>query len=199
MEAANVGLVVPQPVERKHTAREWPSDQTRKVQVANTHYPFVWRSVRRLGVAPQATDDAVQQVFVLVLQKLASIEPGCERPFLFQTALRVALSVRRNYAQRREAMIGEGLEDIADPAQLPDAAAEQQERRMVLDELLDTLPTHLRTVFILFEIERLESAEISLTLGIPVGTVASRLRRARAIFREGAARLRKRLERSKAP
>jgi RNA polymerase sigma-70 factor (ECF subfamily) len=196
MEAGNVGLPAPSRVEREPTARQWPSDAARKARVATEHYAFVWRSLRRLGVAPQAVDDAAQQVFVLVIEKLAAIAPGCERPFLFQTALRMALSVRRTCAQRREAMIGDRLEDIVDTARLPDVAAEQQQRRQLLDELLDALPTDLRTVFILFEIERLESAEIALMLGIPVGTVASRLRRARETFREAAARLRKRLERS---
>jgi RNA polymerase sigma-70 factor (ECF subfamily) len=53
----------------------------------------------------------------------------------------------------------------------------------------------LRTVFILFEIEGLSAPSIASMLDIPVGTAASRLRRARDIFREHAARLRKRIER----
>jgi RNA polymerase sigma-70 factor (ECF subfamily) len=175
--------------------RVWPSDAKRQVQMASQHYQFIWRSLRRIGVAEQAVDDAAQQVFVLAAEKIAKIAPGCERPFLFQTAVRVAMAVRRTYAQRREAMIGEDLEEIADPAPLPDATAEDRQRRRYLDELLDALPMDLRSVFVLFEIEGLASPEIAALLEIPVGTVASRLRRARGTFRDAAERLRKRVDR----
>jgi hypothetical protein len=89
------------------------------------------RSLRRLGVAPQNVDDAAQKVFVLAAEKVAKVAPGSERPFLFQTAVRVAMSIRRTYGQRREAMIGEALDTIADPAPLPDAKADEMERREV--------------------------------------------------------------------
>jgi len=167
----------------------------RLASIARENYQFVWRSLRRLGVAAPGTDDAAQRVFVLAAEKLTVIVPGCERAFLFQTALRVAMSIRRTYAARREAAVGDALEDLIDPAPLPDANAEERQRRAHLDALLEALPMELRAVFVLFEIEGLESAEIGAMLEIPVGTVASRLRRAREIFGEQAARLRKRLER----
>jgi RNA polymerase sigma-70 factor (ECF subfamily) len=172
-----------------------PPDAERLVQMANEHYQFVWRSLRRLGVAEQGTDDAAQLVFMRAAEKIAWIVPGCERAVLFQTGLRVAMSVRRTYAQRREAMVGEQLDEIVDPAPLPDEAATQLQLRAYLDVLLDTLPMDLRGVFILYEIEGLACPEIAEMLAIPIGTAASRLRRARATFQASAARLRKRLER----
>ena len=175
-----------------------PPDAERLVRMANDHYQFVWRSLRRLGVAEQGTDDAAQLVFMRAAEKIAWIVPGCERAFLFQTALRVAMSVRRTYAQRREAMVGEQLEEIVDPAPLPDETATQLQLRAYLDELLDTLPMDLRGVFILYEIEGLARPEIAAMLAIPIGTAASRLRRARATFQASAARLRMRLERGAA-
>jgi RNA polymerase sigma-70 factor (ECF subfamily) len=173
----------------------WPAHAERLMQMATDHYQFVWRSIRRLGVAEQAADDAAQQVFVRAAEKIVCIVPGCERAFLFQTAVRVAMAVRRTYAQRREAMVGEELDDIVDAAPLPDEAAQTRQFRDYLDQLLDALPMDLRIVFILYEIEGLGSPEIAEMLTIPVGTVASRLRRARAAFGANAARLRKRLER----
>jgi RNA polymerase sigma-70 factor (ECF subfamily) len=170
------------------------TDAHRLSAMASDHYQFIWRSLRRLGVAEQAVDDAAQQVFVLAAAKLDSIAPGSERAFLFQTALRVAMSLRRDFARRREAMVGDVLEEIPDPGLLPDAAAEVQQRRAILDRLLDTLPMELRAVFILFEIEGLGSPEIAALLSIPVGTVASRLRRAREAFHAEAERVRRRME-----
>jgi RNA polymerase sigma-70 factor (ECF subfamily) len=170
-------------------------DAERLVQMASAHYQFIWRSLRRLGVAEQATDDAAQLVFVKAAEKISWIVPGCERAFLFQTALRVAMGVRRTYAQRREAMVGDQLEEIVDPAPLPDEAVGNVQLRAHLDELLDALSMDVRSVFVLYEIEGLGCPEIAEMLAIPVGTAASRLRRGRAAFQAGAARLRKRLER----
>jgi RNA polymerase sigma-70 factor (ECF subfamily) len=192
MDASQAGLLAASDADAPGA---WPSDAKRQAQMASQHYQFIWRSLRRIGVAEQAVDDAVQQVFVLAAEKIGRIAPGCERPFLFQTAVRVAMAVRRTYAQRREAMVGEELEAIADPAPLPDATAEERQRRKYLDELLDALPMDLRSVFVLFEIEGLASPEIASMLEIPLGTVASRLRRARDTFRDAAERLRKRLDR----
>jgi RNA polymerase sigma-70 factor (ECF subfamily) len=191
MQATHPSLAASRAAGRTSTA----PDAERLVRMATDHYQFIWRSLRRLGVAEQGTDDAAQLVFVRAAEKIAWIAPGCERSFLFQTALRVAMSVRRTYAQRREAMLGDELEEIVDPAPLPDDAAGRAQLRVYLDELLDTLPMDLRSVFVLYEIEGLGCPEIADVLLIPIGTVASRLRRARAAFQASAARLRKRLER----
>src|SRR5215469_16258503 len=146
----------------------WPAGAARQIDMAERHYQFIWRSLRRLGVAEQAVDDAAQQVFMLAVEKVSRIAPGSERPFLFQTAVRVAMSVRRNHARRREATIPE-LDVLVGPSPLPDALAQEAQRRRYLDALLDVLPMDLRTVFILYEIEELDSQEISSLLGIPVG------------------------------
>lgn len=192
MEATEVRLVAPPTSAQPHAL---PSDATRLSEMATRHFQFIWRSLRRLGVAEQSVDDAAQQVFVLAAEKIEQIVPGCERAFLFQTALRVAMSVRRTYAQRREALLGEELEELVDGAPLPDASLEKRQMRKYLDELLDALPMDLRAVFVLFEIEGVESPEIASILEIPVGTVASRLRRAREGFRAEAGKLRARLAR----
>jgi RNA polymerase sigma-70 factor (ECF subfamily) len=189
MQATDAGLAV---------AREEPSPLARARRfeaLATEHYQFVWRSLRRLGVAEHAVDDAAQRVFEVVAAKLSRIDLGCERSFLFQTAVRTAMAVRRTYAQRREAMLGEELDELVDPRPLPDDTVEERQRRAYLDRLLETLPMELRSVFVLFEIEGLSTPEIATMLDIPVGTTASRLRRARDIFREQAARLRKQIER----
>jgi RNA polymerase sigma-70 factor (ECF subfamily) len=171
------------------------SHAERLVGLAEAHYQFVWRSLRRLGVAEGAVDDAAQRVFEVAAAKIHAILPGSERAFLFQTSVRTAMAVRRDYARRREAMLGEELDDLVDSAPLPDVTLEERRRRAYLDELLEKLPMDLRTVFILFEIEGLSAPAIALMLDIPIGTAASRLRRARDIFRDHAARLRKRVDR----
>jgi RNA polymerase sigma-70 factor (ECF subfamily) len=174
-----------------------PSHVVRLERIATDQYPFIWRLLRRIGVAASAADDAAQQVFVVLSQKIGRVELGRERAFLFQTALRVAMSIRRDHAQRREALIHDELDKVRDPEPLPDANAEESQHRAHLDTLLGALPDDLRAVFVLYELEELPLPEIASLLALPVGTAASRLRRAREIFSSEASRLRKRLERRK--
>jgi RNA polymerase sigma-70 factor, ECF subfamily len=147
------------------------------------HHSLVWRSLRRLGVSEGDADDASQQVFVVAYRRLTDIAPGSERSFLLQTALRVAAEFRRSRKRRREED-GQDLRSVADPAASPEDLVDRQRACAMLDRVLAAMPMDLRAVFVLFEIEGLTMAEISSAIAIPAGTVASRLRRARAVFRE---------------
>jgi RNA polymerase sigma-70 factor, ECF subfamily len=145
------------------------------------HFDFVWRSLRRLGLPEDVADDATQRVFVVASRRLADIEPGRERAFLFRTALRVACSERRAIGRRREVLCDEAPETGESAAQ-PDELLDQRRARELLDRVLQSLALDLRTVLVLFEFEGLSIDEIAETLGIPRGTAASRLRRAREEF-----------------
>jgi RNA polymerase sigma-70 factor (ECF subfamily) len=67
---------------------------------------------------------------------------------------------------------------------LPDALLEQARAVSRLDRLLARLPLPLKRVLVLAEMEQASAAEIAALEQIPLGTAASRLRRARAAFRE---------------
>jgi RNA polymerase sigma-70 factor (ECF subfamily) len=156
-------------------------------ELVDTHHDFVWRSLRRLGVASGDVDDGAQRVFLTASRKLGAIRPGSERSFLFQTALRVAADSRRTQRRRRE---------VAEPSEgelPPDSAPSGEDlldlyrARRHLDRILDAMELDLRAVFVLFELDQLTMGEIAELLDLPPGTVASRLRRARVQFREKAA------------
>src|SRR5258706_322677 len=118
----------------------------------DVHFDFVWRTLRRLGVPASDLDDAAQQVFVVVNRKLAAIDVERERPFIFQTALRVASDARRTLRRRRE-VIDPALLDRVDGAPGPDDVVNRKQARVLLDAVLEDMPLDLRAVFILFEIE----------------------------------------------
>ncbi len=124
-------------------------------------------------------------------QKLDRIAPGNERTFLYGVAVRVAANLRRKAYRRREGAEAE-LSEVLDERAAPDEAAELGAARTLLDEILATLPDELRRVLVLAHIEEFEVAEIARAEGIPTGTAASRLRRARAQFSEELARVRAR-------
>jgi RNA polymerase sigma-70 factor, ECF subfamily len=143
------------------------------------HFDFAWRSLRRLGVAEASVDDATQQLFLVVTSKLDSIEPGRERSFVFGVAVRIASDSRRALGRERE-RISHEIDALRDPLPEPDELLDHKRAREVLDQLLDALPMELRTVLVLAEGEGMTMSEIARLCELPPGTVASRLRRARA-------------------
>lgn len=159
--------------------------------IVDEHGDFLWRSLRRLGVCEADLADAAQQVFLVVAARLAEIRIGCERAFLFQSALRVAANVRRTRRRRRE-VPEEELYERDDNAPGPESYADYRRRRAQLDAILESLSLDVRAVFVLSELEGLSMSEIAGLLGIPAGTVASRLRRARVQFDAQARRLHER-------
>lgn len=168
-------------------------------EAARRDFQFIWRVLRRMGVRPDsAVDDAVQQVFVVAARRRSEIEPGRERAFLFKTAVFVASDARRAFARRRDRESPELLEAL-DGAPDPEQRAQTSQERALLDHVLDQMSLETREVFVLFELEGQSSAEIAALVGIPVGTVASRLRRARGEFQAAARRLRATLASGRLP
>lgn len=168
-----------------------PRDDVRLRAIVDAHFAFVARALRGLGVTESEVDDASQQVFLVVARRLGEIEPGRESSFLFQTALRVASRTRRARARRRETGDEPTSSDFADHAVAPDELLDQRRAREILDGILDAMDDELRAVFVLYEIEELSSPAIADLLGLPLGTVASRLRRAREDFQARARRVAK--------
>ncbi len=144
------------------------------------HADFVFRACRRFGLDEATAEDATQQVFIVLSRKLASVPLGKERAFLYLTASHVSSNARRSLRRRREEY-REG-EDVAAPHPLPDAMLEHSRLREVADHILEQMDADLRAAFVLYEIEEMTFAEIAEVLGIPRGTVASRVRRARDEF-----------------
>jgi RNA polymerase sigma-70 factor (ECF subfamily) len=159
------------------------SAELRFRSLVDDHFDFVWRSLRGLGVEHGGADDAAQQVFCIAARKLAAIDNGAERAFLFGIARGVAANVRRAQTRAPEPIDPGLLEDWHDHSPDAEQVLEDREARAILDGVLASMPEDLRTVFVLFELEEMSMAEIAPMIGIPPGTVASRLRRAREQFR----------------
>lgn len=144
---------------------------------------FVARSLRNLGVWGGELDDCVQKVFLVAARRLGDIEEGKERAFLFACARNTAAHFRRSLARKRE-VSDDVLADQSNPAASPEALTEQKRHREMLDRVLENMDEAVRSIFVLYSFEEMTMAEIATVLDIPPGTVASRLRRAREIFRE---------------
>jgi len=151
------------------------------------HYAFVWRLLRRLGIREGDADDAAQRVFLTAAGRLSRVPQERERAFLYRVALHVGARTRRSLGRRREEPIESAGEREAQELNA-EQALERRQARALLDRLLDEMPEDLRVVFVLFELEELSTRQIAELCEIPIGTVGSRLRRAREDFEQRVAR-----------
>jgi RNA polymerase sigma-70 factor (ECF subfamily) len=150
--------------------------------IYEAHFEFVWRTVRRLGVPEAYLDDAVQDVFVVVHRRLGDFAGRSSvKTWLFAIARRTAKDHRRR-AQRKP---GDALPpELPDAAAGPEEAASRREAARRLQAVLDAMDEEKREVFVLAELEQLAAPAIAEALELPVNTVYSRLRAARAQFNE---------------
>ncbi|HEX3770388.1 MAG TPA: sigma-70 family RNA polymerase sigma factor [Polyangiaceae bacterium] len=162
------------------TARgETPEERLRRV--VDRHYDALWRTLRYLGVPDASVDDAAQQALCVLARRLGDVSPGTEMPFLFATAVRVASDVRRAARRNRSQPVGDA-DDFTGALPSAEELVDERKARAILEAVLEELPAELRVVFVFFEVEELSLAEIAALLAIPIGTVSSRLRRARERF-----------------
>lgn len=159
-------------------------------QLVAQHSRYVWCLLRRLGVWPSHLDDATQQVFIVAARRLEDVADGRERAFLCGTAVRVASNYRRAANAHDHRHAETGLDELQSGIPNGEALLEQMQARRMLDIVLDALTEDLRTVFVLSEIEGLTAPQVAAIVDVPLGTVSSRLRRAREQFRIHAANLR---------
>jgi RNA polymerase sigma-70 factor (ECF subfamily) len=172
-------------------ASKMPRTDERLRGAVSAHVALVWRVLRRAGLGPADAEDASQDVFWVLAQRLGNVPERAQRSFLVSTALRVA-SDRRQSKWRRSVTGGLDTDARASEAPLPDEALDRRRAEALLDQALETLDAPDRAVFILAELEQMTRAEVAHALEIPEGTVASRLRRAREAFEVAVRRLRSR-------
>jgi RNA polymerase sigma-70 factor (ECF subfamily) len=158
-------------------------------ELYDAEFPFVWRTLRRLGVRDADVDDAAQEVFMIVHRRLPEFEGRARvTTWLFRICYHVARDRSRLASARREVVDGSISELVADDAPSVESTLEHERDLRLLDTLLGSLEFDQRAVFTLFELEQLTGEAIAETLQIPLGTVYSRLRLAREAFRAAARR-----------
>jgi RNA polymerase sigma-70 factor (ECF subfamily) len=150
--------------------------------VYSEYFPFVWRCLRGLGIAPHALDDAAQDVFVVVHRRLTTFEgQSTIRTWLFGIVRNVASNHRRSKARKGEEPI---RSDPTATAEDPHASVQEREAAAFVRQFLETLDDKKRDVFVLCVLEELSVPEAAEALSIPLNTAYTRLRRVRAEFRQ---------------
>jgi RNA polymerase sigma-70 factor (ECF subfamily) len=146
--------------------------------IARWHEPL-WRYLARLAGNDDAARDLAQDTWLRVFRGIANLrEPGKLRPWLFGIARRVAMDrMRAQYARSPQSDVD--LDAIA--AEAPDVNLEDE--FATLESGLASLPILERDSLTLFYLRELSLEEIAGLLNVPVGTVKSRLFRARQMLR----------------
>lgn len=155
------------------------------------HSAFVANFLHRLGVGPIELDDLVQEVFLVAHRRGGFVEDGRARPttWLAEISIRVASVARRSRRRSREQPDQDTVLDAHSRDIDPARSLENQQALDRVQAALDSLDPERRAIFILFELEGESCAAIAAGFGIPVGTVYSRLHKARKQFKDAHTRL----------
>ena len=134
--------------------------------------PYVRRLCAR--IAPAAADDATQESLLAIFRGLPSLRaPEAIMTWVRSVTVRTATRLARQHGQ-----------EVSAKGTAADPCASSLEGLVDIDDALARLPLTQRVVLVLRTREGLTEQEIATALGIPAGTVKSRLSRARAAFRE---------------
>src|SRR5262245_38909575 len=141
------------------------------------HAPMVWGVCCRLLHNHHDAEDAFQAVFLVLVRKAADVPRQAVANWLYGVARQTAVRLRAAAAKRgwRETQVVNMPEPTA--AEVRDADVQT-----LVDEELNRLPDHYRGVVVLCDLEGMTRREAARHLGIPEGSVASRLARARVLL-----------------
>jgi RNA polymerase sigma-70 factor (ECF subfamily) len=169
-----------------------PEPRLSVTQVHERHGEFVWRTLHRMGMREPHVEDVYQEVFLVVHRRLHTFSgQSAITTWLFEICFRVAAGYRRKAHFRREELVPDWseLETLSSQEPSPERRLVTARQAKQLERILDTMPLEYRVVFVMFEIEGLSSEEIAESVGAPLGTVYSRLYRARKRFAQALTRL----------
>jgi len=148
--------------------------------VSRWHGPL-WRYARHLLGDDDRAADVSQDIWLRVVRGIGRLrEPAKLRAWLFGIARRAVMDrLRLVYAAP-----GAEVTDVADEAAPPDDRLELEERHRALDEEIDQLPVIERDVLVLFYLQNLSLQQLAEVMDVPIGTIKSRLFRARRLLRQ---------------
>lgn len=179
----------------KRALRESGPDRSTFENLALPLLPSLYNLASWLARNPVDAEDLLQEPLLKALRGFASFEPGTNfKAWIFRILRNTYLTSRTGLAARRTV----GWEDVYDddaesaPRSYPDAAIDRQtpevnlmrlSDRAALHAAMEALPPSLLEVVLLCDVEQMKYKEIAAVLDIPLGTVMSRIARARQSLR----------------
>jgi RNA polymerase sigma-70 factor (ECF subfamily) len=137
--------------------------------------------------------DAAQDAFISAFKSIASFRGGSFKAWLLRTVTNACYDELRRRKRRPTTPLEPDTDDgdemdsprwLADPNMTPDQQAEADEVEHAIQHCLDNLPLEFKTVVVMADIEGLDYTEVATAIHVPLGTIKSRLARARLRLRE---------------
>lgn len=175
---------------RINAARHGDVQAFNELVLSNQDRLYHW--VASLVGDPALAEDVTQWTFLTAYQKLHTLQTGAFRPWLYRIARNKSLDEMRRRKRISIVSLDEPAgeqedlelgEIIAAEEMDLEEIVEQSEQSALISTLLNRLPEPYRLVLILIDMQGLDYQEAAQALGVPIGTVKSRLARARLNFR----------------
>src|SRR4030095_16176728 len=137
--------------------------------------------------------DATQDAFISAFKSITSFRGGSFKAWLMRTVTNACYDELRRQKRRPTTPLEPDTDDgeemdsprwLADPNMTPDQKAEADEVEHAIQHFLDNLPLEFKTVVIMADIQGMDYAEVAVSVRVPLGTIKSRLARARLRLRE---------------
>jgi len=149
-------------------------------------------ALRILGDEDQAAD-AAQDAFISAFKSIKAFRGGSFKAWLMRTVTNACYDELRRKKRRPTTPLEPDTEDgeemdsprwLADPNMTPDQVAEADELEHAIQHCLDNLPIDFKTVVVMADIQGMDYTEVAASVRVPLGTVKSRLARARLRLQE---------------
>ena len=146
------------------------------------HAPFIARVIEKLTGAGPHVDDLLQETFIIAYKKRAQFEKrSALRTWLYGIAKNLCMHHKRVLA--RFLNFKEKLQSLPNSvSQTPDQTLEVSRELQLAESVITSMSFKQREVFVVYELEEMEGPEIAELLEIPIGTVWTRLHKARQVF-----------------
>jgi len=131
-------------------------------------------------------EDLVQETYAKALKGFSSFQPGTNfRAWMYRILRNIFLTSRTGLKARPMVSLDdEDAPELPAGPETPETILLERSQHELLQSSIEALPVHFREVLLLCEVEEMSYQEMSDTLSIPIGTVMSRLSRARKALRE---------------
>jgi RNA polymerase sigma-70 factor, ECF subfamily len=161
-------------------------------QLAMPHFERIYNFACWLTQDRQEAEDLVQETYVKALKGFSSFQPGTNfRAWIYKILRNTFLTSRTGLKATATVQLDLEGEDEALPTmkETPESILVQRSDWQLMQQALEQLPVAFREVLVLCEVEEMSYQEIAATLAIPMGTVMSRLSRARRALRAGVVKM----------
>jgi RNA polymerase sigma factor (sigma-70 family) len=172
------------PATHPRGARLDSDERQRFEQAALPHLDAAYNLARWLARDAHAAEDIVQEAFCRAAKYFAGFRGGDGRTWLLTVVRRAAYDWLDERRARPVAAFDDETADPADESANPEHLAVRKADQQILRRALEELPPEFREVTVLRELEGLSYQQIAAVAGVPIGTVMSRLSRARRQLRQ---------------